>query len=461
MKNEHDRKPASRLRRLALIATLSLGIPAVASETTHSAPEESPATTAGEDPNATAPETGDATPAEPGTTDPGTHPGHPTTASAGGREKNISESAGVFPNSPLSLIVPPIREGSDWLQEHARLDLGFRMGYYFQQATGGPGERTAAAQDYRVYGTFNVFNYEEEDKGWAGNAYFRMDWRGEIGQIAPNELGSEIGTLATTTYGQNEQDFALAQLYWEQFLFDGKLRARVGKMDPDDYYNLGRFADDYRYFDNLLFSAYPASNHPSGGFGVALQWYLSPEWTVTGGIHDVQGKKTRGIETFFDDGRFFYGLDVTYSPTVENWGKGNYRLGIEYRDSVESKGLPEDTTVYLNIDQEIAEDVAPFLRTSWSTGRGTDVQYTLALGIGVDNPFDRQGDAFGIGSGFVVAKDKVSAENNMEYPTEIFYRWQLTWAMQATLGYQVIFNPVNTTGGDVVGVFEARIVIDF
>ena len=57
------------------------------------------------------------------------------------------------------------------------------------------------------------------------------------------------------------------QLYYEQFLFDGGLRCALGKLDPDDYFNLGRLADDYRYFDNTLFSAFPASNHPSGGLG--------------------------------------------------------------------------------------------------------------------------------------------------------------------------------------------------
>ena len=61
---------------------------------------------------------------------------------------------------------------------------GLRRGLRFQQATGGPGDRTAA-QDYRVYGTFHAFNYLEEDKGWASNIYFAAEYRDKIFPDAP------------------------------------------------------------------------------------------------------------------------------------------------------------------------------------------------------------------------------------------------------------------------------------
>jgi hypothetical protein len=398
---------------------------------------------------------------EDGIIDPETHPGHPSTASAGGQEIEPPGHPGVFPWSPLSLIVPPVQEAEAWLKENARLDLSFRAAFGFQQATSGPGNRTAASQDYRVASTFHAINWEEGEEGWAGNLYTRFEFRDKIGDIAPYFLNTQIGSLATTTYGQDEHAPAVVQLYWEQFLFDGALRLRVGKLDPDDYFNLGRFADDYRYFDNTLFSAFPASNHPSGGLGFNLQWYAAEEWTVTAGLTDVQGRKTLGgFDTFFGDGDFFYGLDLTYSPEFKGLGQGNYRVGVEYRDNVPGKDRPEDATVYFNIDQEIVDNVAPYLRTSWSTGRSTGTKYTLAAGLGIDDPFNRKGDAFGFGSGIVVANEKNTA-NDLEIPNEIFYRWQLTEVMQGTLGYQVIINPVNNPDEDVIGVFEARLVVDF
>lgn len=389
------------------------------------------------------------------------HPGHPREASVGGSERKVPDHAGLFPNSPLSFIVPPIKEAESWISEKARLDLGFRLAFFFQQATGGAGERTTAAQDYRAYGTFHAINFKPEDKGWAGNVYFRAEYRDKMfTDITPYELNTQIGTLFTTAYGQDEHDLAMVQLYYEQFLFDGALRARVGKLDPDDYFNLGRFADDYRYFSNTLFSAFPASNHPSGGLGWNLQWYVTPEWTITAGMTDVRGRKVwPGWETV-NEGKFISAIDLTFSPKI-NGLQGNYRIGIEHRDSFPDEDRPQDNSYYLNIDQEIAKDIAPFLRIGYGTGNSTGVEAACSIGLGIDNPLNRPGDAFGIGIGFDTPPDDVDAERDAEYAGEVFYRFQVTHAMQWTFGGQLILEPVNAPDDDVVGVFESRLVIDF
>lgn len=389
-------------------------------------------------------------------------PGSPKDTSSGGNERKPSESAGLFPWGPISLIDGPIQKAQDWTSETIRLDFGMRAAFTFQQASGGPGERTAVGQDYRIYGTWHAFNWQEENKGWAGNIYARAEYRQEMfTKIPPAQLNTQIGTLFTTTYGFDAHDLALVQLYYEQFLFDGKLRLRAGKIDPDDYFNLGRWADDYRYFMNTLFSAFPASNHPSGGLGANAQWYINPEWTLTGGFSDVQGRKvTSGFDTF-QDGNFIYGLDVTYSPTIEGLGKGNYRLGVEYRDAAKETGKPEDTSVYFNVDQEIAKDIAPFLRYNWGTGRSTGVDNVFSVGIGLDNVMGRQGDAAGVGIGFDTKDSTVVSTRDVEYATEAFYRMQLTKAMQYTLGGQLIYHPVLKPDDQWVGIFEMRLVIDF
>jgi hypothetical protein len=390
------------------------------------------------------------------------NPGHPKEVSAGGSERKLPDYAGLFPYGPLSIIKPYVEDAQKWSSENMRLDFGLRAAFVFQQASGGPGERTAVGQDYRVYGTFHLFNWQEENKGYAGNIYARAEYRQEMfTKIPPAQLNTQIGTLFGTTYGFDAHDLALVQLYYEQFLADGKLRLRAGKVDPDDYFNQGRWADDYRYFLNTLFSAFPASNHPSGGLGANAQWYITPEWTLTGGLSDVQGKKTHSGFDTVQDLNFFYGLDLTYSPTISGLGKGNYRAGVEYRDAAKEVNQPEDTGFYINIDQEVAKDIAPFVRYNYGTGRSTGVDNAFSVGIGLDNAFQRPGDAAGVGFGFDTKSSTVSSTRNAEYAIEAFYRFQLTHAMQYTLGGQLIFQPINAPNDDVVGVFEMRLVIDF
>lgn len=411
-----------------------------------------------------APENPTATQPQPGTPQVPApeYKGRPGEASAGGREVEVPDSAGLFPNSPLSLVADGAKKFEEWTHDTLRFDPGFRAAWGFQQASAGSGDRTAMSQDYRIYGTWHALNWEEGKKGWAGNVYARAEWRSEMfTKIPPYQLNSQIGTLFTTTYGQDEHDPALVQMYYEQFLFDGGLRLRAGKLDPDDYFNLGRWADDYRYFDNTLFSAFPASNHPSGGLGFNAQWYITPEWTLTGGMTDVQGRKTRAGFNTIDDGDFFSAVDITYSPTIKGLGKGNYRLGYEHRDEVPDRNRPSDESFYFNVDQEIVKDIAPFFRFGWGTGRSTGVTIATSVGLGIDNCFDRQGDAFGIGFGLDTANERTDGQRETEYAGETFYRWQLTRAMQFTLGGQLILNPSNAPKDDVLGVLEMRLVVDF
>jgi hypothetical protein len=386
---------------------------------------------------------------EDGVVNPATHPGHPTRASAGGAEYERPDHPGIFSWSPASLIIPPVQEGTEWLSENARLDVSFRAAFGFQQATSGPGNRTAASQDYRVAALFRAINWEEGKQGWAGNVYTRFEFRDKIGDIAPYFLNTQIGALATTTYGQDEHAPAIVQLYWEQFLFDGAFRLRVGKLDPDDYFNLGRFADDYRYFDHTLFSAFPASNHPSGGLGFNLQWYASEEWTVTAGLSDVQGRKTlSGFDTFFGDGDFFYGLGRHLLARDQGIRPGQLprRHRVPRRCPREGPTGGRDRLLQCGPgDRRRRGSVSANI--DWSTGRSTGVEVLARRRHSASTiPFNRQGDAFGIGSGIVVANDKNTA-NDMEIPTEIFYRWQLTERHPgARSGYQIIIDPGEQSG---------------
>jgi hypothetical protein len=388
--------------------------------------------------------------------------GHPKQASVGGaEEKVIPERAGLLKLGPISIIEPAAKDLEKWTTENLHLDLGFRATFGFQQATGGPGERTAASQDYRVYGTWHALNWEEDKQGSAGNVYFRVEYRDEMfTKITPSQLNQSIGTLFGTTYGFDQHDPALVQLYYEQFLADGALRLRAGKIDPDDYFNLGRWADDYRYFQNTLFSFSPGANHPSGGLGFNGQWYINPEWTFTGGFSDVQGRKTEsGFDTFFNDFDLISAVDLTWSPTFSGL-RGNYRLGYEHRDASSRKGTPEDNGFYFNVDQEIAKDVAPFFRFWYGEGNATGVKTAISAGIAAENCFNQPGDACGFGFGCDFPKDDDLA-HDVEYATEIFYRFQLTRAIQWTIGLQGIFDPVNDPDHDMVGVFETRLLIEF
>ena len=107
----------------------------------------------------------------------------------------------------------------------------------------------------------------------------------------------------------------MVQLYWEQFLFDGALRLRAGQARPRRLLQPGPVGGRLQVFQQHgllgVSGLEPSQRRP----GMNAQWYITHEWTLTGGMTDVQGKKTHAGFDTIDDGNFFSAIDVTWSPT--------------------------------------------------------------------------------------------------------------------------------------------------
>ena len=71
-----------------------------------------------------------------------------------------------------------------------------------------------------------------------GSLYFAAENRHRLfSDIAPGALGGEIGSLWGTTNGFGTQNLALKELYWQQHVGNDRLILRVGKLDPENYYD--------------------------------------------------------------------------------------------------------------------------------------------------------------------------------------------------------------------------------
>ncbi len=77
-------------------------------------------------------------------------------------------------------------------------------------------------------------------------------------------------------------------------------------------------------------------------------------------------------------------------------------------------------------------------------------------GIGIDNCFNRPGDALRRSASVLsTPADNVGLGHDLEYAGEVFYRFQLTrMPMQFTIGGQLILEPVNNADQDAIGVLR-------
>jgi len=369
----------------------------------------------------------------------------------------MARPAGILKYGPVSLIDPLVDKMNKSLDEYG-LKVGFAYTAVYQAASGGPGQRRAAGGDADLFGTWRLLG--AKDDPYFGAVGFAVEYRHDMGTgIAPAALDSEIGSLWGTTNGFGEQSVLLKEIYWEQHIETDRLIARVGKLDPENYYNSNYWQSDSKFFLNQAFSSFPVRAFPSNGLGANLTAKLSDQWYFSTGIQDAQGmKSTGGFDTFFGDFNLFSAFEVGFTPTIKDMGHGNYRLTAWYRDAGASNGQPHDTGLDLSIDQHVTEHLIPFFR--WGIGQGNinGIEHMISGGVGWEGKLINKADVIGIGGAWGRPSDH---DLDDQFATEVFYRMQVSPDNQFTVGYQVIFDPALDSNTSVVGVFELRWRITF
>src|SRR6202000_3372598 len=140
----------------------------------------------------------------------------------------------------------------------------------------------------------------EEDPN-NGFLYFTAENRDKFfTPVTPSALGSQFGSLWGTTNGFNERVFTVKELYWQQQIGGDRLILRLGKLDPENYYNSNYRQSDSKYFMNQAFSSFPVRSFPGNGLGTNLTAKLGDQWYISSGFQDAEGRATpTGFDTFF------------------------------------------------------------------------------------------------------------------------------------------------------------------
>lgn len=371
------------------------------------------------------------------------------------------QRAGLIDWGPVTVV----GRGWDRLNERMEEATGVRLGLAytlsFQAATEGPGDRSGAEGDLDLFAAWQILGNDDGTNAGAFN--LNAQHIHKIGQVAPANLASEVGAIWGTSDGIGaDESFPIVQLYYEQWMFDDRLMAVVGKIDTTNYVGTNRFADDTLYFMNRAFSSNPAINYPGNGLGGVLGWQVTERITVGGCIADANGVETEAGFHTIEAGEFFMAAEVGLALDIAGAGEGNYRLTAWRSDEAEDAELPEDYGFALSVDQEIGERAVPFFRASWSDGDATGVSAVVGGGLGVEGLMGREEDTVGVGVSW-----GASTEDDVEdqVVSEVFYRMQLARSVQLTFGAQVIANAPDLEsedgGQDTVGVFEARLRIAF
>lgn len=350
------------------------------------------------------------------------------------------------PLSPLMRLLAGVRDKTG-------LTVGGAYTMLLQQASGGPGRRTAAAGDIDLMVSWKK-QFNETDSIRINSSF---EYRFQIGSITPAQLGPEIGTLIPTTNSFNERPPVVKELFYDQTLLDGKLRWIFGRIDPENYIGGHRLQSANTFFLNKAFSSNPAIAYPSIGLGAGAMVRPVDWFYMFAGATDVNASITRtGFDTAFETGEVFAFAEVGGITNIAGLGSGRQRLSLWHSDASSVKNRPSDQGVSISVDQELGERAAVFLRAAYSDATVTNVRHLYEGGFGFKGLTGIDNDYTGIALAYAAPPN-----GRAETIVEVFQRFQLALRTEFTVGAQLIVNPGNAPNVGSYGIFECRFRISF
>jgi carbohydrate-selective porin OprB len=234
-------------------------------------------------------------------------------------------------------------------------------------------------------------------------------------------------------------------------MLDDKLVFTIGKLHPENYYDLNSFAGSgSTKFISEPFAANPTRLFPTDALGLNMAIHPSNKYYLTFGFNDANGKPTTSGFNSIDESEFFKAFLFGLTPYFDGLGQGNYRFTFWHTDETDKH---EDGLGFLlSFDQELGESLGVFLKYGYSEPKLDSIEHLISMGFVIRDPWSKKGDLMGVGFSW----DSPSNRVRDEYSIETFYRFQITTHLQLTPNVLFIINPSEKQNKGALAVFGFR-----
>lgn len=293
--------------------------------------------------------------------------------------------------------------------------------------------------NFRHLFDFNVTFDLEKIAGLEGATVF-FDYYNHHGPDASADLTGDAQAFDNIDADGRSQ---VAELWYEQWLADDRLRFKVGKVDANSEFSAiehaGEFVNSSAGYSptNPLFPSYP-----DPAMSVNVFAYPTDAVYLGVGIYDgalqegiLTGK--RGAETFFGDpGDLYVVGEAGYA-----WATGRVGIGA-WGHTGTFPGGDGTQGLYLFVEQQFTDDVGAFAQLGWSDEDDVEIDLHLGAGVAWSGPIPgRDDDVAGAMASYVHFSDEMGFTDDDELAIETFYKVQVTDHLAIKPDLQYIINP--------------------
>lgn len=353
---------------------------------------------------------------------------------------------------------PTIRALDPWfsfksgLRERTGFDFSLDYALLYQKAETSLTETdNAFGGVFRVYGEWELLGRKTRE---IGSAAWKIEHRGNLGNhIAPTHLNNQIGYSGPTGMGFLDEDWFLTSLYWEQFLFDGKVVFLAGRIFSFDFLDVSGYASLWLRFQNGSLSYNSTIPYTLPGVGAGAGFRLTDQWFVGETLHDANGEFTK-YDFLVDGPEFLKQAYVSWAPARTQRFDQQVRLTFWHMDERSGPGIDDGRGLAISANWLFDERWMPFMRAGWADGETARADTSVVVGMlyRPDNQIGELGVAWGCES---LSEPGLGEQQAIE----VFFRYIVLSNLAITPSLQVLIDPAQNPSHDkvLVGGLRARV----
>jgi porin len=355
-----------------------------------------------------------------------------------------------------SRILAPLRDWRDGLAEKTGFNWGIDYTALFMGVSDSPGEDNANGGIVRFFGFWDLVNRGGSNKG---SLNWKVEHRHKYSDIPPSDLGFESGYAGIFEPSFSNQEGRLTNLYWKQYMFEGKGMAVGGFLDVTDFVDVYLLASPWTGFNNFVFSTGSAAmDLPNdGALGLAAGAMISKTTYVQAGFSDANSDPTdpfEGFNSVVDDSNFFKWVEIGFTPGQDKIYFENLHVTLWHIDE-RVNGTPDGWGLNASWQTRIGDKWLPFIRGGFTDDSGSLLEKSISVGVGFQ-PVPQRG-VIGVGFNWGEPNSVSFPGADDQYTTELFWRYQLTRELAVTPSIQYIKDPALNPDEDSLWVYGLRL----
>ncbi len=348
---------------------------------------------------------------------------------------------------------------ADDFYQNFKKDLEEKTGITYNASVSLLGQRGAPSGKItpwqaQYYGDVNWNMFETKyGNGSMQASYTKIRYWGREG----TELDNNLGVLSSVN-GFTDNSYYFNQLsYTHEFVGMAEgWSATLGQYPLYMFDSNPYLANQQMNFDNLALTQNGSYDYPSASLGAYVSYTVGFQ-----DANNISGEKV-DFDTF-GDGEYTSFVSLSYTPTIEGWGDGEYSLLVYNQPSVDEQ--PKESNGWsLNASQDINDKWAVFGRANGAT-HSSYIRQSYALGGAYLDPFNRQNSLDQLAFAVSVNKTnkKVAGHDARDMETVFEAYWNIAVGDYVLISpdFQMYIKPALERDTNIATVYSIRMTLLF